>query len=152
MNVGVITISDRQMKRRLIVVLTFQVFTSCFWDSNFHHEIERPYYLGVDYGTNQVCLHWTEIGGSGGTEKIPSKIKEIGWNEKFIIAKQEPVFENGRINYYIIVMENDSASCYDCPIGPMTKEEFLLTGDSLGVPKELDFTLKVENFKVIQIK
>jgi hypothetical protein len=140
------------MKRKVIIALAFQALTSCFWDPNFSHEIKKPYYLGVDYGTNQVCLHWTEVGGAGGTEKIPSKIKKIGWDDRFIIAEQESVFEKGRTNYYTIDMENDGARCYDCPIGPMTKQEFLNMRNSLGIPETLDFKLKVEDFDVTEIK
>jgi hypothetical protein len=108
--------------------------------------------LGIDYGTNQVCLHWTNTGGSGGTEKIPSKIKEIGWNDQFIIAKQESVFETGKINYYIIDIKKDDESCHNCPIGPLTKQQFLMVRDSLKVPRQLDFTLTVEPFNVTEIK
>ena len=49
-------------------------------------------------------------------------------------------------------MEKDEKSCYDCPIGPLTKEEYLRIRDSLGIPKELNFKLEINHFDVKEIK
>jgi len=139
------------MKRQFLILSIILFLSSCFWDPDFSKEIRKPYYLGIDYGTNQVCLHWTTKGGSGGTEKIPSKIIEIGWDDKFIIAKQVSIKEENKINYYIIETNKDSETCYDCPIGPLTKTQYLRIRDSLKIPNSLKFKWGIENFETNDI-
>jgi hypothetical protein len=139
------------MRKLGISLVAFQLIFSCTWDSNFKKEVREPYYLGVDYGTNQVCLHWREDPWSGGIEKIPGKIIEIGWDDNFIIAKQQSIIDS-KVNYYVINMQTDSFTCYDCPIGPLTEEQFLQDRQELGIPGELEFKWKIVGFDVKEIK
>jgi hypothetical protein len=138
------------MRKRIFIIIIQIIAAGCVFDSEFKEKVKEPYYLGVDYSTNQVCLHWRENLWSGGIEKIPGRILEIGWNNRFIIAKQQPLNDSS-IKYFIIDMHKDSINCDTCVLGPLNKEQFFETKKKLGIPEMLVFKWRVENFDVIEI-
>ncbi|MGC6471095.1 MAG: hypothetical protein ACON4E_07505 [Flavobacteriales bacterium] len=101
------------------------------------------YYLTkIDYVDSELDLSYklNESGSFIGV--IPPKIIEVGYNESFIIAKNQSN-KNGEISYYIVPLRNKVHKSPDeNKIGPLTIDEFKLKRKALGVPDELVFTKK----------
>jgi len=96
--------------------------SGCFFDSDF------------DTITNDYKTGWIDIPQtrniSKGEEIVPAYVSAIGFNSKYIIAKQHPVkreniitVNSDTVNYYII--EISSNSYQDRPVhGPLNEAAF----------------------------
>jgi len=91
----------------------------------------------------------------GGIGVIDATVFAVGYNDKFIIAKQHPYsdfrIEKSTTNYFIISIIALKSSLDESlqykTLGPLTESDFLEERKQLGVPKSLDFTV---NFKDLE--
>lgn len=106
------------------------------------HLIGDYYLTKLDYADSELDLSFKLKESGNFIGVIPPKIIEIGFDESFIIAKQQSNEEN-EINYYIVPLRNkEHKSSDENKIGPLSLDEFKLKRKALGVPDELVFTKK----------
>ena len=78
--------------------------------------------------------------------RIPETVFSVGWNERFIVAKQHPSNNKAVTNYFILEMARDSklADPSASVTGPLSAVAFEEKAASLGLPQ---FTRTFEALK-----
>lgn len=117
------------------------------------YDIELPGgYSILRTSAHQVTIAPKTGETSWGAYKIPAKVTEVGWDEKYIIAKQinmveDPKSDNGveisdeqESFYWILNTENDVA------IGPLSETDFSTKKEELGISQKVLFK-KVKSIK-----
>lgn len=115
--------------------------TSCFWFVAYHEQINDKYYLGATDTLDQMSV-WYDL-GDGGIGRIGETVFSVGWDERYIIAKQHPLNQRAITNYYILDMAKDDAFAdpEESVIGPLDEEDFQLKLQEMGL--SLDFTVTI---------
>ncbi|MCX6927967.1 MAG: DUF3997 domain-containing protein [Verrucomicrobia bacterium] len=77
---------------------------------------------------------------------IPATVYAVGWNEQFIIAKQNPAGPSHTVDktathFYILKVSDGSVT------GPINESAFGAERTRLGVPEALTFTLVFDSLK-----
>lgn len=130
--------------QRIYIVLVFLLLLSC---SNFDHIIDN-YYFGSLGGINSQTSVYYRLEGGDYLGVVSEGVIAIGYNENFIIVKQNPFssrkkVENNRMNYYIIPINNRDEYPDENRLGPFTENEFNLELIKLGVSENLKFTIHI---------
>lgn len=126
------------MLNKLILFLLICFLSSCYFDSDSD-------VITGDYKTSWIDIPQTRT-ISKGRDLVPAYVSEIGYNSKYIIAKQHPIIEGTIVtvltdttNYYII--EITSSSTQDKQVyGPLNQTSF----DSLRIKlniEDIKFTM-----------
>jgi hypothetical protein len=84
----------------------------------------------------------------GAAQIVGPKVSSYGWNDDFIIARQNPVlgWTEGNVALYItnwFIIEVGSGKVH----GPLTEKQYIELRQTLGVPVDLTFTRYVEKRK-----
>ncbi|HLX54181.1 MAG TPA: hypothetical protein VKR58_09575 [Aquella sp.] len=107
------------------------------------------YYLAAADDDRQCSLttHEPSDGGNYGNV-VNQTVFAVGYNEKYIIAKQHPD-ENRKItNYFIVPVEQHiTRENLKNLMGPLTYDQFLAKRHELSIPDSLQFTKEYENLK-----
>ena len=121
-----------------------------------HLEHDREFVeLGKSYfDDHQLSLTYnTPEDGSTYLIIIPTTVFEVGYNNKYFIAKRHPYNfsqpPNTEItNYYILQIKSEfNFRTMDGLIGPLTLEQYQLKRLELGIPDSLMFSREYENLK-----
>jgi hypothetical protein len=94
-----------------------------------------PYDLSaIDVG-DQMSVYY-ELSNGGGIGRIDQTVFSVGWNTRYIVAKQHPDNNRSVTNFYYLDMTKDSP--YADPkvsvTGPLTEAEFTRKKAELGLP------------------
>lgn len=130
------------MTMRLFRILTATVLlssiTSC---SLFDSGIEwrgGPYaLLWIDTADNiSLCR---DLGNGSWSGLVDATVYSIGWNGRYVVAKQHPAGDRTKTDYYIIDSSPDSdlKTQSDIVLGPLSKDEYSKKATELKLP---DFT------------
>jgi hypothetical protein len=78
--------------------------------------------------------------------RIPETVFSVGWNERFIVAKQHPSKDKAVTNYFILDMAKDSelSDPGGSVIGPLSSSEFIELSKSMTLPA---FTKTIQELK-----
>jgi len=127
------------MRKSLILFLI--LFTSCFglFDSDTDNIVDDYVVTWVDLHEQRALFKHEEL--------VAPYVFAVGYNSKFVFAKQHPLLPNSPekidksvVNYYII--ERTKNDFQDKPkYGPFTKEEFHKKCSELGI-SEIEFILE----------
>jgi hypothetical protein len=113
-----------------------------------------PFFIGVAYEEDMVAgyrviavdsIQEAAIQGPDPRGRIiEPKVTAYGWNDDFIIARQNPVlgWTNENVALYIthwFIVEVRSGKVH----GPLTQEQYLELRQALGVPSDLKFTKSI---------
>lgn len=97
----------------LTSMLTIFTLTSCAGLGDY--SIDLPDNFQVDR-INEETIVISLIDESGiGSTVVPTKVDKVGWNEKYIIAKQI----SDKESYWIVIVDSTEA------IGPLSERDFL---------------------------
>lgn len=94
-----------------------------------------PYALmWIDIPDN-VTLSY-DAGKGSWPERIEARVFAVGWDGRYLVAKQHPRGDKNITNYFIINSENDSPSAEPKKVvfGPFTEEEFQKKSAELKLP------------------
>lgn len=106
------------------------------------HLIGCYYLTKMDYADSELDLSFKLKESGDFIGVIPPKIIEIGFNDSFIIAKQQSNDES-EFGYYIVPLQNKvHMSPDENKIGPLSFDEFEVKRKELNVPASLVFTRK----------
>lgn len=113
-----------------------------------------PFFVGVAYEEDLVAGYRVMAGDSiqdaviegpgPAGQIIGPKVTSYGWNNDFIVAKQNPVlgWTNENVALYIthwFIIEVGSGKVH----GPLTEKQYIELRHTLGVPADLTFTKNV---------
>lgn len=121
----------------ILLIMTGLLAQSCMDIFEYDKSLIEPYHLrDAPETANKKTIYYTFENG-GGIGRI-EYVKEIGWNEDFIIA----IDENRK--YFILEIEKDNRSlnANDIVIGPMIISEFEAKRKVLQI--DFDFKLEIE--------
>ena len=124
------------LKITLPVLLTLAVGVGLSGCGFVHDEhLVGPYYLTAVDTSEQMSLGCAVEGGSR-VGRIDETVFAVGWNDRYIVAKQHPKNDRRVTNYFFLDVSRDSA--YADPrasvTGPLTEAEFQAKKAELGLP------------------
>ena len=108
-------------------------------------KITGPYRLvAIDVSEQMSVCYTLEKGDCIG--RIPETVFSVGWNDRFIVAKQHPSNNKSVTNYFILEMARDSqlAEPSASVTGPLSAAAFKEKVAPLGLPP---FTKTIEALK-----
>jgi hypothetical protein len=75
-------------------------------------------------------------GDGGCIGRIDSTVFAVGWDGRYLVAKQHPNNDRGITNYFIIDARNDtdSADTAEVVMGPLTASEFQRKSHAMKLP------------------
>ena len=82
-------------------------------------------------------MHVAYSGAKGSVVCIPQTVFAIGWDDRYIVAKQHPRDDRGITNFYFLDISRGSATNDPVAsvIGPLTEDEFEYHREELGLPE-----------------
>ena len=120
-----------------VLALLLPVIALLFCGCGYAHDekLTGPYRLIAVDVDEQMDVSYSLPKGSA-LGRIPETVFSVGWNDRYIVAKQHPKNNRSITNYYYLDMSRDSA--YADPsasvTGPMAESDFLLRRAKLRLP------------------
>ena len=78
-----------------------------------------------------------DLGGGSSAVRISPTFFAVGWNGRYLVAKQHPKGNSGVTNFYYLDILKDSPGSDPsaCIVGQMPESEFALAQQKLGLPQ-----------------
>ena len=117
------------------------------------HLFGNYFLVAPDDGHQLGLAYYTPKDGDSYAAIISATVFAVGYNEKYLIAKQHPFIfsrppNKDTTNYYILQITNDfNFRTMDGLFGPLTLDQFILKRHELGIPDSLIFTKEYEDLK-----
>ena len=107
-------------------------FAGC---SEYNKHITGPYYLDAVDIAGQMSVDY-DLGDGSGIGRIEPTVFSVGWNNRYIVAKQHPANNRTVTNFYYLDMTKDAryGNPTDSVVGPLTRTEFISKQQALGLP------------------
>ena len=120
-----------------LIIVTLLGCDSWFLDGR---KITGPYLLIAIDIREQMHIAY-DLGDGTAIGRIDPVVYAVGWNEKYIFAKQHPQNNRSITNYYIIDMTKDEkyADPEKSVIGPLTKQDYLRYCKEIEISNPLNF-------------
>lgn len=102
---------------------------------------------GVEWRSGPYALLWIDtpdnvslsydLGSGSWAGRVEPQVFAVGANDQYIVAKQHPVHNKSRVDYYIVLRGEDSMSADSKKVvlGPLTTEEFDQKSKGLNLPQ-----------------
>ena len=129
-----------------ILGLTWLLFLqSCYFGGGLVEEqLTDEIELMAINSLDEAEIIYSEKGNSVYYTLVQPTVLAVGQDDNFIIAKTRPIVLNdNKIYYHIIEVRKVSKDRHEQTF-PLTAEQFESERRRLGVPKELDFTINLE--------
>jgi hypothetical protein len=131
---------------RLLIALAFSAsVTSC---SLFDSGIEwrgGPYaLLWIDTADNiSLCR---DLGNGSWIGRVDAMVFSVGWNGRYVVAKQHPAGDRSKTYYFIVdsLRDSDLANQSNVILGPLSKDEYGKKVVELKLP---EFTKVLESLE-----
>ena len=94
-----------------------------------------PYHLSAIDVPEQMSIYY-DGPGSESVGRVDQTVFSVGWNDKYIVAKQHPNNNRAITNFFYIIIARDrpSSDLSKCVIGPLTETEFSKHQKELDLP------------------
>lgn len=102
---------------------------------------------GIEWRGGAYALVWIdtsenvslcrELGEGSWIGRVDSTVFAVGWDGRYLIAKQHPNGDRSKTNYFIVDARNDTPyrSADEVAIGPLTEFEFQQKSIEMKLPK-----------------
>jgi hypothetical protein len=121
------------------------MLSGCNVGNAYNRHLVGPYRLIAIDVMEQMSVSY-DLGDGSTVGRIDETVFAVGWNERFIVAKQHPKNDRKVTRFYILDMTGDSRNSDPsvCVTGPLTQDEFDSKRGSLKLPgfTETFWTLK----------
>ncbi len=118
----------------------------CGCSCDVHDErLIGPYRLSAIDVHEQMSIYY-DLGDGSSIGRISETVFAVGWNEKYIVAKQHPNNDRRVTNYYYLEIARDSkyADPSASVTGPLSESEFKAKQVELGLPS---FTRSIKSLE-----
>ena len=132
------------MKTKALILVLF--LSGCIGFAVNENIIGNYYWVATDVGDNLALSYHEAADGDNYSFIISPTVFAIGYNEKYIIAKQHPrsfsdAPDKNISNYYVLPLkEGIDWKTKNGLIGPLTLKEFHDERNKLSIPDELVFS------------
>ncbi len=127
----------------LISLIATVVLSGCGFVHDEH--LTGPYRLIAVDTLHQMGISYGLPSGSA-VGRIPETVFSVGWNSRYLVAKQHPKDDRSITHFYYLDMSRDST--YADPsasvTGPLSESEFLRKRAELGLP---DFSRTIKSLQ-----
>ncbi|MTW09373.1 hypothetical protein GM658_02065 [Pseudoduganella eburnea] len=121
---------------RWFLVLVMPLFLGgCLFDSGVEWRAGPYALLWIDTSENtSICR---DLGNGNWIGRIDGTVFAVGWDGRYLVAKQHPSFDRSQTNYFIIDSANDGefVDPSSVVIGPLTALEFQRKSTEMKLPK-----------------
>jgi hypothetical protein len=119
---------------QLALALSLSALTGC----DVHNEkLVGPYILIAVDTTQQMSVGYS-LGNGGGIGRIEPVVFAVGWNDRYIVAKQHPKGDRSVTRFYYLDMAKDekypTGGQLSAVAGPLTGAQFAEAQVRLGLP------------------
>ena len=111
----------------------------------YHKHLVGPYSLSAIDVEQQMAVYY-DFPDGGGIGRIEPVVFSVGWDKRYIVAKQHPSGNRSVTDFYYLDMTKDSkyAEPTNSVVGPLTEAEFLRKQRELSLP---GFTLTIKSIE-----
>ncbi len=140
------------MIKKILVALPL-LFINCEGFIYKEHVIDKYYLCALELRNGMSLSYSVDENADSFVGVVNPVVFALGFNREFIIIKQHPeksAYEPDKstTNYFIIPLLNKVSKSYEKNvIGPMTKMEFEIKRDEIGVENDLNFTKIFEDLE-----
>ena len=135
------------MRKYILRIFTFASLYSCNELRN-SHITERYYFVEVDTRENMSLGYCVNDDNSSFVDVVGETVFAVGYDDKYIIAKQHPSNNRAVTNYYIVqIYKEFNYSPEKGVIGALTLKQFNEKRKELGISDEVTFTKGIEDLK-----
>lgn len=124
-----------QLFRYSIMLVTASLLSSCgLFDSGVEWRGGPYALLWIDTAENiSICR---DLGGGSWIGRVDSTVFAVGWDGRYLVAKQHPNNDRSTTRYFIVDSKNDSdyADQTEVVMGPLTAAEFQRKNIDLHLP------------------
>jgi hypothetical protein len=126
----------------ILAVIAVLVFAGC---GSHQEHLVGPYSLSAVDVPEQTSVYY-ELGDGSGIGRIGPTAFSVGWNDRYIVAKQHPAANRSITNFFYLDISKDSkyAEPSNSVVGPLTEREFTQKKRELGLP---DFTRTIKSLE-----
>lgn len=135
-------------KRIIISLIIISLFCLwfCFYGRFVHDELLTGNYrlIAVDVSEQMSVCYSLNKGGAVG--RINETVYSVGWDNRYIVAKQHPKNDRTKTNFFYLEMAKDSmyAEPSTSVKGPLTAQEFTSKQSELKLP---NFTRTIKDLE-----
>ncbi|WP_299120093.1 hypothetical protein [uncultured Winogradskyella sp.] len=128
--------------KSLFLVTAIIYFQSCLFGAGLvEREVTENYWLFANGYLHEMSL-WYHPDDDNSTIVVDETVFAVGYDDDFIIAKSHPKdsinYINKEITYYHIILRDKLPEYNHIKL---TKSEFKSIGETIGVPKNIEFTI-----------
>ena len=125
-----------RLLRNSVLLITAVLLSSCrLFDSGVEWRGGPYALLWIDTSENiSLCR---DLGNGSFIGRVDSTVFAVGWDGRYLTAKQHPNNDRSKTNYFIVDARNDTdyADETKIVIGPLTASEFQKKATDLRLPK-----------------
>lgn len=130
-----ITTYMTQLYRYSVILMLASLLSSCgLFDSGVEWRGGPYALLWIDTAEN-ISIN-RDLGGGSWAGRVDSTVFAVGWNGRYLVAKQHPDNDRSTTNYFIVDSRKDSdyADQAKVVMGPLTASEFQRKNIELHLP------------------
>ncbi|HEX8514832.1 MAG TPA: hypothetical protein VF868_01445 [Bacteroidia bacterium] len=138
------------MKSKIQLILGTVIFISLFGCNGLNktHVTERYYLVAVDVRENTSLGYSVNDDNSSFVDVVAECVYSVGFDDKYIIAKQHPANNREITNYFIVpIYKEFTYSPEKDVVGPLTLEQFNTQREEFGISNSVTFTTEIEDLK-----
>jgi len=100
-------------------------------------EWQGGHYVLLWIDTPENISVYRELGSGNHIGRIDATVYALGWDGRYLVAKQHPGGDKSKVNYFIIdgAADSDDAEPQKVVVGPLTESEYLVRSSQLKLPK-----------------
>ena len=131
-SLGVPRFMAKRMSIFVVAVIATLFFAGC---DAYHKHLVGPYILAAVDVEEQMSVYY-DLGDGASIGRIEPVVFSVGWNKRYIVAKQHPGGNRSVTDFYYLDMTKDSkyADPTNSVVGPLTEAGFMQKQRELGLP------------------
>jgi hypothetical protein len=122
----------KRMSIFVVAMITSVFFAGC---DTYHKHLVGPYILLAVDAEDQMSVSY-DLGNGNSIGRIEPVVFSVGWDNRYIVARQHPGGNRSVTDFYYLDMTRDSkyADPTNSVVGPLTEAEFAQKQRQLGLP------------------
>ena len=129
------------MIKNLALLIIVIILLECCGDKSFKQITGRYYLVNLDGGGATTVSYKLNTGNYIGI--IPEKVLAVGFDNTYIIVKQQPSSTGAKVVYFVLPITNiDTLHPQAGLIGPLSENDFIAKKRQLNISETFKFSIK----------